>query len=116
VPKAVLKSGGGCDSIRKSLWIHCKKIKFSTTSSFQIECFKNLQKAINILQNMKFSLIISVMGTHACYHHVVVIWRGVIIDYETFALTNDSLSQSCGGNTTFAGISCGYGIFPLNHI
>jgi hypothetical protein len=59
------------------------------------------------------------MGTHACYHHVVVIWRGMIIDYEfeyTFALTNDSLSQICGVNTTFAGISCGYGIFPPNHI
>jgi hypothetical protein len=25
VPKAVLKSGGECDSIQKSLWILCKK-------------------------------------------------------------------------------------------
>jgi hypothetical protein len=94
VPKAVLKSGGECDSIQKSLRI-VFFIKFSTTSSLQIECFKNLQKAINILRNMKFPLIISVMGTHACYHHVVVIWKGMIIDYEseyTFALTNDSLS------------------------
>jgi hypothetical protein len=33
VPKAVLKSGGECDSIQKSLWILCKKIKFSTTSA-----------------------------------------------------------------------------------
>ncbi len=49
--------------------------KFSTTSAFRIERFKNLQEAINILRIMKFSLIISVMGTHACYHHVVVIWR-----------------------------------------
>ncbi len=59
------------------------------------------------------------MGTHACYHHVVVIWRGMIIDYEsnyTFPLTNDSLKQIYGVNTTFAGISCGYGIFPPNHI
>ncbi len=118
MPKAVLKSGGECDSIKKSLWLLRKKIKFSTTSLFQIECFKNLQKAINILRNMKFPLIISVMGIHACYHHVVVIWRGVIIDYEseyTFPLTNDSLSQICGVNTTFAGISYGYGIFPPNH-
>jgi hypothetical protein len=76
VPKAVLKSGGDCDSIQKSLWILCKKIKFSTTSAFRIERFKNLQEMINILMNMKFPLIISVMGTHACYHHVVVIWRG----------------------------------------
>ncbi len=68
VPKAVLKSGGECDSIQKSLWILCKKFKFSTTSLFQIECFKNLQKAINIPRNMKYPLIISVMRTHACYH------------------------------------------------
>ncbi len=34
VPKAVLNSGGECDSIQKSLWILCKKTKFSTTSSF----------------------------------------------------------------------------------
>ena len=119
VPQAVLKSGGECDSIQKSLWILCKKIKFSTTSSFQIECFKNIQKAINILRNMKFPLIISVMGTHACNHHIVVIWMGMIIDYEskyTFPLTNDSLKQICGVNTIFAGISCGYGIFPPTHI
>ncbi len=59
------------------------------------------------------------MGTHACYHHVVVILTGMIIDYEskyTFPLTNDSLRQICGGNTTFAGISCGYGISSPNHI
>jgi hypothetical protein len=82
VPKAVLKSDGECDSIQKSLWILRKKIKFSTTSLFQIECFENLQKAINILRNIKFPLIISVMGTHACYHHVDVIWKRMIIDYE----------------------------------
>jgi hypothetical protein len=43
----------------------------------------------------------------------------IIIDYEskyTFPLTNDSLRQFCGVNTTFVGISCGNGIFPPNHI
>jgi hypothetical protein len=34
VPKAVLKCGGECDSIQKSLWILCKKVKFGTTSLF----------------------------------------------------------------------------------
>ncbi len=114
VPKAVIKSCGEIDSIEKSLWILRKKIKFSTTSAFQIQRFQNLQEAIDILRIMKFSLIISVMGTHACYHHVVVFWRGMIIDCEskcTFLLTNDSLRQICGVNTTFVGISCGYGIF-----
>jgi hypothetical protein len=114
VPKAVLKSGGECDSIQKVCGFFAKKIKFSTTSAFRIECFKSLQEVINILRIMKFPLVISVMGTHTCYHHVVVICRGMIIDYEskyTFPLTNDSLRQICGVNTTFVGISCGYGIF-----
>ncbi len=96
-----------------------KKIKFSTTSAFRIERFANFQEAINILRIMKFPLIISVMGTHACCHHVVVIWMGMIIDYEskyTFPLPNDSLRQICGVNSTFVRISCGYGIFPQNHI
>jgi hypothetical protein len=44
VPKAVSKSGGECDSIQKSLWILCKKNKFSTTSVFRIECFKILAR------------------------------------------------------------------------
>jgi hypothetical protein len=68
---------------------------------------------------MKFPLIITAMGTHACYHHVVVIWRGMIINFEskyTFSLTNDFLRQDCGVKTTFAGISCSYGIFPPNNI
>ncbi len=43
----------------------------------------------------------------------------MIIDNEskyTFPLTNDSLRQICGVNTTFAGISRGYEIFPLKDI
>jgi hypothetical protein len=109
VPKAVLKSGGECDSIQKSLWNLCKKNKFSTTSALQINCFQNSQEAIDILRMMKFPLVILVKGTHACHHHIVVTWRGMIIDNEskyTFPLTNESLRQICGVNTTFDGISC----------
>ena len=101
------------------MWILCKKIKFGSTSALQINCFQNLQEVIDILRIMKFPLIILVKGTHASYHHVVVTWRGMIIDYEskyTFPLTNDSLRQICGVNTTFHGVSCGYGIFLPNHI
>ena len=59
------------------------------------------------------------MGTHALYHHVVVVWRGIIIDYEsedTFLLSNDSVRQICSVNTSYARISCGYGIFPPKKI
>jgi len=120
VPKAVQKKlDSECDSININLWILCKKFKFSTTSLLQIERFKNLNNAIKILTEIKFPLIISVMGTHACYHHVVVVWRGMIIDYDseyTFSLTNNSLRQICGVNTSYAKISCGYGIFPPKNI
>jgi hypothetical protein len=44
VPKAVFKSGGECDSIQKSLWILCKKIKFSTTSCFELNALKTCKK------------------------------------------------------------------------
>jgi hypothetical protein len=119
VTKAVLMSCGECDSIQKSLWVLCKKIKFSTTSALQMNCFQVLQVVVDVLRMTKFPLIILVKGTYACYHHVVDIWRGMIIDYEsryTFPSTNDSLRKICGVNTTFHGISCGYGVFPPNHI
>ena len=83
VPKAVLKSCREIDSIEKSVWILHKKIKVGTTSALQIERFQVLQVAVNVLKMMKVSLIISVKGTHACYHNVVVTWRGMIIDYES---------------------------------
>ena len=59
------------------------------------------------------------MGTHACYHHIVVIWGGVIIDYESkyiYSLTEDSLRHVCGFTTTFQWITSGYGIVPSGHI
>jgi hypothetical protein len=39
----------------------------------------------------------------------------MVIDYEsmyTYPLTEDTLQQICGVNTTFQQISCGYGILP----
>ncbi len=43
----------------------------------------------------------------------------MVIEFElkyTYPLTNDSLTQICGINTAFCGISCGYGIFLSVHI
>ncbi len=108
VPKKVLNFGIKCDSIEKSLWILCKKIKFTTTSGLRTTFFQNFQRIIDILTIVNFPPFILVKGPHACYLHVVVDWRGMIIDYEskyTFPLTNDSLRQICGVNTSFDGIS-----------
>ncbi len=60
-------------------------------------------------------MLISVERKFATYQHVIVVWREIVIDYEsmhTYPLTEDTLRQICGVNTTFQQISCGYGILP----
>ena len=53
---------------------------------------------------IKFPMLISVESKFATYHHVVVVWKEMLIDYEsmyTYPLTEDTLRQICGVNTTF---------------
>ncbi len=67
------------------------------------------------LLEIKFHMLISVESKFATYHRVVVVWREMVIDYEsmyTYPLTEDTLRQICGVNTTFQRISWGYGILP----
>jgi hypothetical protein len=70
---------------------------------------------LKALLEIKFLVLISVESKLATYHHVVVVWREMVIDYEsiyTYPLTDDTLRQISGVNTTFQRISCGYGILP----
>jgi hypothetical protein len=74
-----------------------------------------LKQSLKALLEIKFPMLISVESKLATYHHVVVVWREMVIDYEsmyTYRLTEDTLRQICGVNTTFQQISCGYGILP----
>jgi hypothetical protein len=60
-------------------------------------------------------MLILVESKLALHHHVVVVWREMVIDYEsmyTYPLTEDTLRQLCGVHTTFQQISCGYCILP----
>jgi hypothetical protein len=60
-------------------------------------------------------MLVSVESKLATYHHVVVVWREMVIDYESmymYPLSEDSLRQICDVNTTFQQNSCGYGILP----
>ncbi len=72
-----------------------------------------MKQSLKALLEIKFSMFISVESKFATYHHVVVVWREMVIDYEsmyTYPLTEDTLRQIHGVNTTFQQISCGYGI------
>ncbi len=115
VPKTVLKPSLGIDSIQKCLWILCKKFNFQTTKKLNYKHVQCLKRSLKALLETKFPMLISVESKFATYHHVVVVWREMVIDYESmfmYPLTEDILRQICGVNTTFHQIGCGYGILP----
>ncbi len=115
VPKAVLKPSLGINSIQKCLWILRKKFNFQTTKKINYKHFQCLKQSLEALLEIKFPMMISVESEFATYHHVVVVWREMGIDYEsmyTYPLTEDILRWICSVNTTFQQICCGYGILP----
>ncbi len=115
VPKAVLAPSIGMDSIQKCLQILRKKFNFQTTKKNNYKHFQCLNQSLKALLEIKFSMLISVESKFATYHHVVVVWKEMVIDYEsmyTYPLTEDTLRQICGVDTIFQQISCTYGILP----
>jgi hypothetical protein len=100
VPKGVMKGNLDVDSIE----ILQKKFNFATTSKLKLSCFQCVKHSLKALLEIKFPVVISVQAQRASYNHVVVIWRKMVIDYESkymYPLTEDSLRQVCGFTTTF---------------
>jgi hypothetical protein len=92
-----------------------QEVQLSDHKKLNINYFQCLKQSLKALLETKFPMLISVESKLATYHHVVVVWREVVIDYEsmyTYPLTADTLRQICGVNTTFQRLSCGYGILP----
>jgi hypothetical protein len=83
VPKDVLKLSLGFDLIQKCLWILCKKFNFQTTKKLNYTHFQCLKRSLRALLEIKFPMLISVESKFATYHHVVVVWREMVIDYES---------------------------------
>ncbi len=101
--------------IQKCLWFLCEKFNFQTTKTINYTHFQCLKQSLKALLEIKFPMLTSVESKFATYQHVVVVWREMAIDYESmymYPLTEDTLRQICGVNTTFQRISCGYGILP----
>ncbi len=119
VPNGVIKGNLEVDSIEKCLWILQKKFHFSTTSKLKLSCFQSVKQSLKALLEIKFPVNISVQAQRATYNHVAVIWRKMVIDYESkyiYPLTEDSLRQVCGFTSTFQQITSGYGIVQSRHI
>ena len=93
-PKAVLTPSLGVDSVQKCLWILLKKFKFQTTEKFNYKHFQCLKQLLKALLEIKFPMLISDESKAAAYQHVVVVWRQMVIDYESkymYPLTEDTL-------------------------
>jgi hypothetical protein len=104
VPKAVLTPSLGIDLIQKCRWSLPKKFKIQTTKKINYKHCQCLKQSLKILLEIKFLMLISVESKFATYQHVVVVWREMVIDYEsmyTYPLTEDTLKQICSVNTTF---------------
>jgi hypothetical protein len=83
VPKAVLIPSLGIDLIQECLWILHKKFNFQTTKKLNIKHFQCLKRSLRALLDIKFPMLISVESKLATYHHMVVVWREMVIDYES---------------------------------
>jgi hypothetical protein len=115
MPKAILKPSLGIHLIQKCMWILHKKFNFQNTKKVNIKYFQCLKQSLVVRLEIKFSMLISVESKLATYHHVVIVWREMAIDYEsmyTYPFFGVTLRQICGFNTTFPQISCGYGNLP----
>jgi hypothetical protein len=92
-----------------------QEVQLSDQKKINYKHFQCLKQSLKALLEIKFPMLISVESKFAAYQHVVVVWREMVIDYEsvyTYPLTKDTLRQICGVNTIFQQISCGYGILP----
>ena len=105
----VIKSS---DVIEKCLWILRKQFKFVTTRKLNLKRLTSLNQTLcdslkltlNMLEQMKFPVLIGVSSTLLSYDHVVVIWNGIVIDYKsmyTYPLTEESLRQVGFSNDYF---------------
>ena len=115
VPKIVFNHFSQVNLIQKCLWILWKQFKFASTKKMKLLYFTSIKNTLQILQLYHFPVLLLVNSKNAVHDHVVVIWQGRIINYESkniYMLTNESLQQICGTNTFFSHVSCGYGLFP----
>ncbi len=113
VPKIVCNHFSQVNLIQKCLWILWKQFKFTSTKKMKLSYFTSIKNTLQILQLCHFLVLLSVNSKNAVYNHVVVIWQGRLIDYESkniYMLTNESLQQICGANRFLAmwavGIDC----------
>ncbi len=119
VAKAVCNSHQQVNSIQKCLLILREKIRFIFTQKLKLSSLISVRNTLHVMWQLQFPIIISVHSKFVVYDHVILVWQGQVLDYESeviYRLTEDSLYQLYGVHPTFSHISCGYGLFPPKSI
>jgi hypothetical protein len=115
IPKRMLDSRNGVNPIEKSMrilerYFNCRRLGYLNT-----EKIVSAQSLVDAVRVIKLPMILSVVGKHTYYNHVVVAWREDIIDFEeqfTYSATVENVNQICGPNNPFHKLSHGYIILP----
>ena len=106
---------GQVDKIQLSLWLLREHFKVHHTQPMNEKQFRTMQNLVDNLMEFKFPVLLSMNITNAFYKHVIVVWQGMVIDFEqweTYPLTASNIDFSCGSCSTFLNLDRGYGLFP----
>ncbi len=83
VPKAVCNSHQQVNSIQKYLLILRTKFRFISTQKLKLSGLTSVRNTLHVLQRFEFPTIISIHSKCAVYDHVVMVWQGQVLDYES---------------------------------
>ena len=106
---------GQVDKIQLCLWLLRTYFKVDHTKPMVARIFKSVKFLVDTLKEFKFPVILSMNIKNAIYKHVIVVWQGMIIDFEqwaTYPLTESNIDFSCGPCSSFIALDRGYGLFP----
>lgn len=115
VPKRVLAKGRGMDPLEKCMWILERKYNCQRFGYLNTDHFQTPKMVVENMNHVDLPVILCVVGRKSVYSHVVVLWRGKIIDFETpapYPLTVKSIENICGSKNPFHYVRCGYVVAP----
>ncbi len=115
IPKQVMGSLNKIDPIAKCLWILEQRYNCRGFGSLNVQQLLTPHHVVAVLSTIRLPMIASFVGKHSLYNHVVVVWNGRIIDFEsrvTYSVNEENVNRICGPNNPFVAVTQGYVILP----
>ena len=114
-PSSVYTESTGIDQYEKCRWILNRKFSVKTVS-IKPAHLNTPEKVYGFMKkDFSFSILLSTAGKAGSFHHIIGIWKDMIIDYECqycLTLSIKNLNKICGDSTEFSHVIRGCAIFP----